>query len=176
MGSSITLSMKAAVSSVVLPTSSGMSCAYGGAAGVHVCCGMALPSTTGANCAPVNCRKQSCSAAVGTFCSFATSPGFRPKCAKTRSATPSPCSVASTSVEAPLCTMALWNRPLAPGMPSKVLTLAPPPDSPKMVTLPASPPKPAMLSRTHSSAAIRSSWPALPALAKRSSAPFATCA
>src|ERR1700747_3088111 len=42
------------------------------------------------------------------------------------------------------------------------VTFAPPPDSPKIVTLPASPPKAAILSRTHSSAATMSSIPAFP--------------
>ena len=57
---------------------------------------------------------------------------------------------------------ARWNSPAADGMASSVLTLAPPPDSPKIVTLPGSPPKRAMLSRTHSSDATRSSMPTLP--------------
>jgi len=51
--------------------------------------------------------------------------------------------------------MALWNSPLASGIASRTHTLAPPPDSPMMVTLPGSPPKASMLSRTHSSAATR---------------------
>ena len=41
-------------------------------------------------------------------------------------------------------------------------TLCPPADSPKMVTLSGSPPKPSMLSRTHSSAATVSSVPKFP--------------
>ena len=40
--------------------------------------------------------------------------------------------------------------PAAAGVPSSVPTLMPPADSPKIVTLPGSPPKAAMLSRTHS--------------------------
>ena len=43
------------------------------------------------------------------------------------------------------------------GMAIKVDTLPPPPLSPKMVTLPGSPPKASALSRTHCRAAIRSS-------------------
>ena len=43
----------------------------------------------------------------------------------------------------------------------RVLTLAEPADCPKIVTLPASPPKFAMLSRTHSSASTISRCPAL---------------
>jgi hypothetical protein len=37
--------------------------------------------------------------------------------------------------------MARWNRPRAEGAPSSVLTLPPPPDWPKIVTLLGSPPK-----------------------------------
>ncbi len=47
--------------------------------------------------------------------------------------------------------MALWNSPLAPGMAISSETFQPPPLSPKMVTLEASPPNASMLSRTHSS-------------------------
>ena len=70
---------------------------------------------------------------------------------------------------APDWAMALWNRPLAVGVPSSVPTLMPPADSPKIVTLPGSPPKAAMLSRTHSSAATWSSRPRLPEPARSSS-------
>jgi hypothetical protein len=63
---------------------------------------------------------------------------------------------------APLSTTALWKRPLAEGIAVSVHTFAPPPDWPMIVTLPGSPPKPAMLSRTHSSAATMSSIPTLP--------------
>src|SRR3954447_8784824 len=44
----------------------------------------------------------------------------------------------------------------------KVLTFAPPPDWPKIVTLPGSPPNAAMVSCTQRNAAIRSSMPRLP--------------
>ena len=66
------------------------------------------------------------------------------------------------STSAPLIAHALRNRPCADGMPSRQVTLLPPPDSPKIVTFAGSPPKPAMLSRTHSSAATMSSIPTLP--------------
>ena len=52
--------------------------------------------------------------------------------------------------------------PRPPAWPRSVPTLMPPADSPKIVTLPGSPPKPAMLSRTHSSAATWSRMPLLP--------------
>src|SRR2546430_158253 len=45
----------------------------------------------------------------------------------------------------PLCTTALWNRPFAIGIDAMVLTLLPPPDWPKIVTFPGSPPKLAMV-------------------------------
>jgi len=58
--------------------------------------------------------------------------------------------------------MALWNNPSAAGTASKAVTLMAPADSPKIVTLLGSPPKAAMLSRTHRNAATWSSRPALP--------------
>ena len=63
---------------------------------------------------------------------------------------------------APLCAIARWNRPLRGGHAEQRRHLIAPADSPKIVTLPGSPPKAAMLSRTHSSAATWSSMPELP--------------
>ena len=54
----------------------------------------------------------------------------------------------------PLSQMALWNRPFARGDAIRVLTFAPPPDSPKIVTFPGSPPNWDMFLRTHLRAAI----------------------
>ena len=62
---------------------------------------------------------------------------------------------------APLCSMALWNRPFAAGVAMSVRTFAPPPDCPNTVTLFGSPPNAAMFSRTHSSAATMSMIPRL---------------
>ena len=62
----------------------------------------------------------------------------------------------------PLMETAWWNRPRADGMARRVVTFAPPPDSPKTVTFPGSPPNVATLSRTHSSAATMSSIPTRP--------------
>ena len=56
----------------------------------------------------------------------------------------------------------MWKRPLAAGIAVSAQTFAPPPLWPMIVTLPGSPPKPTMLSRTHSSAATQSSIPTLP--------------
>ena len=70
--------------------------------------------------------------------------------------------VSPTFSSEPLSTIALWNRPLADGMAISVETFAPPPDWPKMVTLVGSPPKAAMLSRTHSSAGHQVELPTLP--------------
>ena len=53
-----------------------------------------------------------------------------------------------------------WNRPLPDGMARTVEVFAPPPDWPNIMTLAGSPPKVAMLSRTHSSEATRSITPA----------------
>ena len=55
--------------------------------------------------------------------------------------------------------MARWNRPCAAGVAISVVTEIAPADSPKTVTCPGSPPKAAMLSRTHSRAAIWSRRP-----------------
>ena len=84
-------------------------------------------------------------------------------------------SAAASSIDASrrlpeqLCAIALWNRPRAAGQASMALTFAPPPDWPKIVTLPGSPPNAAMLSRTQANAATMSSTPALPDWPKRSS-------
>ena len=53
-------------------------------------------------------------------------------------------------------------RPFATGIAIITLTFLPPPDSPKIVTLPGSPPKVSMLSRTHSRASTASSIPLMP--------------
>ena len=68
---------------------------------------------------------------------------------------------------APLWAMARWNRPGREATPSSVPTLMPPADSPKIVTLPGSPPKAAMLSRTH---AGRPTWSRMPWCPTRRSA------
>ena len=81
--------------------------------------------------------------------------------------------VASRSAD-PLCTPALWNNPFADGIASNVVVLAPPPDCPKIITLLGSPPKFAMLSRTHSSDATMSIAPALPAFENSAGAPTST--
>ena len=60
---------------------------------------------------------------------------------------------------APLWPIARWKRPAASGVAMSVFTLQEPADSPKIVTRSGSPPNAAMLSRTHSSAAIWSSTP-----------------
>ena len=63
---------------------------------------------------------------------------------------------------APLCRIARRNSPRAPGRPAAGPTLCAPADSPAMVTRSGSPPKAAMFSCTHSSAAIWSSSPNAP--------------
>jgi hypothetical protein len=64
----------------------------------------------------------------------------------------------------PLSTIARRNRPFAAGIAMSVAIEKPLPEHPNTVTLPGSPPNAAMLSRTHSSAEIWSSNPALPAV------------
>ena len=62
----------------------------------------------------------------------------------------------------PLMTMPFWNRPSAAGVFIREVTLAPPPDWPKMVTFSGSPPNWAMLSWIHCRDATRSALPTLP--------------
>ena len=73
-----------------------------------------------------------------------------------------------------LCTIARLNRPLARGIASREAAQPAPADSPKTVTWPGSPPKAAMLSRTHSRAATWSRSPRLagaPAITAKPSIP-----
>ena len=65
----------------------------------------------------------------------------------------------STEATVELSRITRRNRPSASGEAHSALTAAAPADSPASVTLSGSPPKAAMLSRTHSSAAIWSSMP-----------------
>jgi hypothetical protein len=55
--------------------------------------------------------------------------------------------------------MARWNNPLESGEVIRKLTSNAPPDSPKIVTVVASPPNLAIFVRTHRSAAIWSRMP-----------------
>ena len=61
--------------------------------------------------------------------------------------------------EPPLWEMAPWKSPLARGEAASMLTAMPPADSPKIVTLPGSPPKAAMLFFTQWRPAMRSRRP-----------------
>ena len=63
------------------------------------------------------------------------------------------------SPSAPESAHTAWKRCCAAGMPSRVSTAPPPADWPAIVTLDGSPPNAAMLSRTHSRAAIQSRTP-----------------
>ena len=64
----------------------------------------------------------------------------------------------------PLSSTALWKSPRARGIVRRQAMFTEPADSPKTVTLCGSPPKAAISSRTHSSAATTSSMPSLPVL------------
>jgi hypothetical protein len=101
------------------------------------------------------------SRACGIVCNCSTCAALTPSSASVCAASRVEYVLGTIRSPEPLCTAARWNSPLAAGMASSALTLAPPPDCPKMVTLPGSPPKLAMLSRTQPSAATRSSMPAL---------------
>ena len=63
----------------------------------------------------------------------------RASCSSSR-ATRAACSRSTSLSVAPLSMIARWKSPFADGIASSVATLRPPPDWPKTVTLPASPP------------------------------------
>ncbi len=56
-------------------------------------------------------------------------------------------------------TIIFWNKSSASGICPSTVTLAPPPDWPKMVTFSGSPPKQAMFSFTQRRASTRSAMP-----------------
>ena len=62
-----------------------------------------------------------------------------------------------------LSAMPRWKSPFADGMCIRCTTFPDPPDWPKIVTLPASPPNAPTLACTHRSAASMSAIPVLPA-------------
>ena len=68
-------------------------------------------------------------------------------------------SASGIPTRAPDTEMARWNSGCADSMPSKVSTAPPPADWPAIVTFPGSPPKAAILSCTHRSAASQSRTP-----------------
>ena len=72
---------------------------------------------------------------------------------------------------APLCSTARRNRPVARGIASSAPMLIAPADSPATVTMSGSPPKAAMLSRTHSRAATWSRRPRFGGASGRSANP-----
>ena len=103
--------------------------------------------------------------ALFTVATFGSSPALAalsPSSFKSASARRVPSVRSRPRRAAPLWMAAALKRPRALGMARRVETLAPPPDSPKIVTLPGSPPNAAILSRTQERAAIMSSMPALP--------------
>ena len=98
----------------------------------------------------------------GTFSISSTCDGWIFNWASTSTATSLAAFGSPKLVSDPLCTAALWNSPFADGAASSVDTFPPPPDWPKIITLPGSPPNPAMLPFTHFSAATKSTMPRLP--------------
>ena len=105
----------------------------------------------------ITCSAASTSAAAGAV----KSRSAPPSASATRPAATAASSLRTTLLDAGLCAMAAANSPAADGVAISVVTALPPADSPKTVTRPGSPPKAAMLSRTHSSAAIWSRSPRL---------------
>ena len=112
-------------------------------------------------------RSTSCEAAsraaLSIVASAASSAGSMPSRRSTSTPWTAAASGETSNDEAPLCGIARRNKPRAAGAPSSAPTLWPPADSPATVTRAGSPPKAAMLSRTHSRAAIWSSRPKAPA-------------
>ena len=162
-------------SSRSVPMMSGTAAAHGDAIGSNGCAGSAMPSRTGASCArgeplmidsmrlpPEAATWASIKRSTGSRCSWSMLSTVSPTSWRTRSARSVPVSGSTARSDGPLWMIALWKRPCADGMPSRIEIFMPPPDSPKSVTLPGSPPKRAMLSRIHSSAATRSRMPTMP--------------
>ena len=90
-----------------------------------------------------------------------TSSRSTPTSSRNRAATAAPRSGPYTDVAGALCTIARWKSPSALGEVIRVVTDAPPEDSPKTVISSGSPPKAEMHSRTQCSAAIWSRKPRL---------------
>ena len=131
------------------------------------------PSTTGCSGRPssngVDSDRRCCAAsrsARDSSRSRSTSPGPTPASARNFCATTVARSGSWTCAPAPLWGMARLEQARAAGAARSTPTLIAPADSPKIVTWSGSPPNAAMLSRTHSSAAIWSRMPALPGPSK----------
>ena len=166
------------ISSLLLPIINGTCAEASGASGAKGPPGKRRPSITGlkpsrrrsakaARLTPAStltCASRSF--ATGMFLSSPARAISRPRWSSIWRAVFVPSSRSAICTAGPLWTIALWKSPLADGMAISTLTFAPPPDSPKMVTLRGSPPNRAILSRTHSRAATMSSTPARPPPAK----------
>ena len=171
------LPRKARVSSRVLPITIGIAADCAGASGQNGCRGSTCPSITGPKYRRVSSTREgsrvpvasrifstgsACRRSIAVVSTGSMSSACRNSCARWVAAR-GPAAVTCC----PLMVQALWNSPRAAGIAIRVAILAPPPDWPNTVTLPGSPPKRAMLARTHCSASTRSSWPALPDAAWR---------
>ncbi len=150
-------SIEALSSESVPPMIMGIFAVIGGASGSHGWRGTERPSKVGAPPPP-----PFSSASIGRSSSVLARDLSRPS----RASTPSAARVAVSRVRRvriePLWMMALCTRPSTAGMARSCDTSEPPDDQPNTVTLPGSPPKAAMLSRTHRRAAMMSSTPELP--------------
>ena len=149
--------------------------------------GMTSPSTTGTKESPSRLRScglgtapgdpanlgetarwASRSRAGGSSRRRSAVPAVSPRSPRNASETLSASSRGATKFADPLCRIARRKSPRARGMPRRVATLIAPADSPKTVTFAGSPPKAAISSRTHSSAAIWSRIPSFPVAGSRS--------
>ena len=157
-------------SSRLVPISRSTPVAMPFATAARGCSGRNTPSTTGrkgSGTMPGSGRRlpissvAATSSTAGIRSSDSRSHDAIPKTAAMRSADRS-ASATECTCTPPLCTIARRKSPLAPGVPSSEATLNAPADSPKIVTLAGSPPKAAMLSRTHISAAC---WSWMPQIA-----------
>jgi hypothetical protein len=116
--------------------------------------GSSVKASETSRCVVTSVRRSISASAVGET----SPPTRRASSAVTRAAS----SGSAAACAAPLCVIALANRPLAAGRASRVVTLIAPADSPKTVTRSGSPPKAAMFSRTQRRAA---SWSRIPRFA-----------
>ena len=164
--------MKIVISSLLNPIRIGTSADCSGAAGMKGSRGRTTPSTTGPKLGPPGpplpstLRPAANNVSAGT--ARRSSAVSAPTSASSLSASAAASSALPDVTPGPDWMIAFWNRPSAAGIASRWLTFEPPPLSPMIVTFAGSPPKPAILSRTHSRLATRSRFPALPDLAKSS--------
>src|SRR6266542_681564 len=161
------------------PVKSGLLLEMAGAVGSNGCAGRTPPSTTGPKpqgddsaLPPIfrlwcggtggNCDWMRSSSAAGTSSNFRQSLGPMLSARKTNAVVSAAISRVSIRTPGPLSIDALEKYGAAAGIAYKQDVFAPPPDSPKIITLFGSPPKTLICVFTHSSAATISRRPWLP--------------